>query len=117
MLQSLLTITIILLFLSLLKIKSQSAEIKALTLELKDEQKEFTALSEYNDQAKQLRLKKQAKVLELFVNQSKVSNRDVVKALQVSSVTAFRYLDEMEKDGKIVQNGKFGHTVFYAKIK
>ena len=40
-------------------------------------------------------------------------NAEIRKALGVSSRTAVRYLDELEKEGKIEQVGKIGHAVTY----
>lgn len=116
MLQSLLAISLVLLLLSLFKIKSLNQEINSLTKELNSGEKELSSLSQHNAKLQAVKTEKQDQVLKLFANQSKVSNRDVVKALGVSSVTAFRYLDELEKAGKIVQNGRFGKTVYYSKI-
>ena len=40
-----------------------------------------------------------------------ISNSEIRKALGVSSRTAVRYLDELEKEGKVEQVGKIGHAV------
>ncbi|NCN07098.1 winged helix-turn-helix transcriptional regulator [Candidatus Falkowbacteria bacterium] len=117
MLQSLFAISIILLILALFKIKSLKQEITALTAEASSEHKELSYLSEYNNKVQEIKTQKENQILELFTKEAKVSNRDVVKLLQISSATAFRYLDDLEKAGKIAQNGKFGKTVFYSKIK
>ncbi|MDP3999090.1 MAG: HTH domain-containing protein [bacterium] len=42
-----------------------------------------------------------------------LSNAEIRKALGVSSRTAVRYLDELEKEGKVEQVGKIGHSVTY----
>ena len=42
-----------------------------------------------------------------------LSNAEIRKALGVSSRTAVRYLDELEREGKIEQVGKIGHSVTY----
>jgi len=67
---------------------------------------------------------KQAKVkegnkqqlLEFFASAQQVTNNDVEKLLGVSDATATRYLDELEKEGKIRQIGKTGKHVYYEKI-
>ena len=43
----------------------------------------------------------------------KKTNDDVEKALEVSDATATRYLDKLEKEGKIVQVGREGRFVKY----
>ena len=53
------------------------------------------------------------KVLQLFKQKGKVVNDDVEKLLGVSNATAERYLDELEKEGKLIQHGNTGKSVFY----
>jgi predicted HTH transcriptional regulator len=57
------------------------------------------------------------RALENIVNVVKdrgvITNNDVEKLLDVSDATAERYLDELEKDGKLVQEGKTGRSVSY----
>ncbi len=45
--------------------------------------------------------------------ENKITNDDVEELLGVSNTTAERYLDELEKEEKIKQNGKTGRSVFY----
>jgi len=73
--------------------------------------------------AKQSNQKKEnkKKILEIFRNKNenneeqpqKITNNDVEKLLGVSDATATRYLDELEKEGKLKQVGKTGQGVFY----
>jgi len=60
--------------------------------------------------------KKLDKIMELITKKGKVSNNDVQKHLYVSDATATRYLNNLEKEGKIKQDGKTGKSVFYSKI-
>jgi hypothetical protein len=60
--------------------------------------------------------KKLDKIMILFLKNSKITNDEVEKFLHVSDATATRYLSQLEKEGKIKQNGKTGHVVFYSKI-
>ena len=55
------------------------------------------------------------KILDLLDLRSIVNN-DVEKILGVSDATATRYLDELEKEGKIRQVGKTGKHVYYEKV-
>ncbi|MBU4480254.1 DUF977 family protein [Patescibacteria group bacterium] len=43
----------------------------------------------------------------------KITNNDVEKICNVSNATAERYLDQLEKEGKLIQHGKIGTDVFY----
>ena len=53
------------------------------------------------------------KILVLLAGKSELSNFELRKALGISSRTAVRYLDELEREGKIEQIGKIGHAVTY----
>ncbi|MFH1402115.1 MAG: DUF977 family protein [Patescibacteria group bacterium] len=54
-----------------------------------------------------------SKIQEFLKDTPKITNNDVEKLCGVSHATAERYLDELEKDGKLVQHGKIGTDVFY----
>lgn len=53
--------------------------------------------------------------LESAGGDDRVSNNDIEKLLGVSDATATRYLDELEKEGKIHQVGTSGRSVFYTR--
>ena len=59
--------------------------------------------------------KNKDKVFAFVRKNRKVKNGDVEKMLGVSDATAERYLDELEKEGKIKQVGKIGQGVFYTR--
>lgn len=42
-----------------------------------------------------------------------LSNSDIREALKVSPATAVRYMDELEREGKVEQIGATGHAVTY----
>jgi len=54
-----------------------------------------------------------AKILEFLKDNEKVTNNDVERICKVSHATAERYLNQLEKDGKLTQHGKIGQNVFY----
>jgi len=60
--------------------------------------------------------KKLDRVMTLFLKKSKITNDEVREFLHVSDATAERYLNTLEKEGKIKQTGKTGHAVFYQKV-
>lgn len=60
--------------------------------------------------------KKFDKIMTLFAKQTKLTNDEVEKFMHVSDATATRYLNTLEKENKIKQNGKTGKSVFYSKI-
>ncbi len=55
------------------------------------------------------------RILGILETQSPLTNNHVEQLLGVSDATATRYLDELEKEGKIRQVGKTGKHVFYEK--
>ncbi len=64
------------------------------------------------EQSKRKR-KNKKRILEFLKNNEKITNNGVEKLCGVSDATATRYLDELEKEGKIRQIGTVGHTVYY----
>ena len=55
-------------------------------------------------------------ILNLFAERQTVTNDEVEKLIHVSDATATRYLEILEKEGKIKQIGKTGKGVTYEKI-
>lgn len=53
------------------------------------------------------------KILSFVQEHGKIQNNDVEKLAGVSNATAERYLDELEKEGKLAQHGAIGQNVFY----
>lgn len=56
------------------------------------------------------------KILKFLRENEKITNNDVEKMAGVSDSTAERYLNELEKEGKIRQIGATGQGVFYRLI-
>lgn len=52
-------------------------------------------------------------ILKFLETNGRIKNNDVEEILGVSDATATRYLDELEKDGKIIQHKETGRGVFY----
>src|SRR3989338_3150020 len=108
--------------------KEELAETKTPEPEEKEEPKEKPKISYLKSQkwvellvlarnAIQFRKRKKLdRVMSLFLQHSKITNDEVEKFLHVSDATATRYLSQLEKEGKIKQNGKTGHTVSYSRI-
>ena len=53
------------------------------------------------------------KILSFVQTHGKIQNNDVEKLAGVANATAERYLDELEKEGKLTQHGEIGQSVFY----
>ena len=65
--------------------------------------------------AKQMEQKSEnkQKILAFVQTNGKIQNNDVEKLAGVSNATAERYLDELEKEGKLIQHGTIGQGVSY----
>ncbi|MBI4117249.1 MAG: DeoR family transcriptional regulator [Parcubacteria group bacterium] len=66
-------------------------------------------------QAEEKKRNKEA-ILELLETQTPLTNNHIEQLLGISDATATRYLDELEKEGKIRQVGETGRSVYYEKI-
>jgi len=66
--------------------------------------------------AKQMeqKIENKQKILAFVQANGKIQNNDVEKLVGVSNATAERYLDELEKEGKLTQHGIIGPDVFYS---
>ncbi len=60
--------------------------------------------------------KKLEKIMGMFLKQSSITNDEVEKLLHVSDATATRYLSQLEKEGKIKQEGRTGKGVSYFRM-
>lgn len=60
--------------------------------------------------------KKLEKIVEYLNMKGKVTNDEVEKLLHVSDATATRYLEQLEKEGKVKQVGRTGQSVSYSRI-
>jgi predicted HTH transcriptional regulator len=72
-------------------------------------------LAEFNKTQDEKREESLQKIVNFAEQNSKVTNDDVQKLLNVSDATATRYLDEFEKQGKLKQVQEVGRGVYYKK--
>ncbi|MEK9159082.1 MAG: helix-turn-helix domain-containing protein [Patescibacteria group bacterium] len=66
-------------------------------------------------QAEEKKRNKEA-LLGILETQTPLTNNHVEQLLGVSDATATRYLEELEKEGKVRQVGTTGQAVYYEKI-
>ncbi|MDO8482965.1 MAG: DUF977 family protein, partial [bacterium] len=62
------------------------------------------------------RKKKLEKIMTKLSETGKITNNEVERLLRVSDATATRYLDILEKDGRVRQEGKTGKYVVYVRV-
>lgn len=53
------------------------------------------------------------KILALLAERDSASNHDIREALKISDRTVIRYMDELEKEGRVEQVGNTGRGVAY----
>lgn len=82
-------------------------------IKIKQREENLKLANETRQEKKQEKINK---ILTLFSEKSQITNDEVEKLLHVSDATATRYLDELEKEGKIKQVGKTGKHTHYEKI-
>ena len=54
--------------------------------------------------------------MDKLTEKGKITNDEVERLLRVSDATATRYLDLLEKEGKLRQEGKTGKYVVYVRV-
>ncbi len=62
------------------------------------------------------KIENKSKILEFLNDNEKITNNDIEELCNVSNATAERYLDQLEKEGKIKQIGTVGQSVYYQVI-
>ncbi len=69
-----------------------------------------------NEERAEVKQRNLDKILETFGPEDEITNNSVEHLLHVSDASAERYLDELEKMGKLKQVGKTGKYVSYKKV-
>lgn len=76
----------------------------------------LTLLAKAREMIQFKKRKKLEKIMGMFLKQASITNDEVEKLLHVSDATATRYLEILEREGKIRQVGKTGKYSHYEKI-
>jgi len=95
------------------KQKEAQEEVEKLKKEIKTAEDDFGELSDYNKKVAGIKEQRKQKILSHIKEKGKTDAGKVSQLLDVSRYTAFRYLDELEKDGQIEQIGAMGRGVEY----
>jgi len=95
--------------------ESEQTEKRPISAQGSDEaRKENLKLA--NETRQEKKREKINKILEIFSERKEISNDEVEKLLHISDATVTRYLEILEKEGKIKQVGKTGKGVKYERI-
>ncbi len=75
-----------------------------------------SGFDEFNRRIAEIKEERKQMILKELSNRGRMQTNHATDLLNVSRATTFRYLEELEKEGKIEQIGVFGRNVEY-KIK
>jgi len=70
-----------------------------------------------NKRKKVIKEEHKQKIMEMFSSHKFLTNEMVAGELGVSRATAIRYFDNLEKEGKVKQEGRTGWKTYYTKIQ
>lgn len=73
------------------------------------------SLMEAGNLVRERKQKSLEKIIDLFGKTDQIKNNDVEDLLDVSDATATNYLDELQRQGRIIQHGESGRGVYYTK--
>jgi predicted Holliday junction resolvase-like endonuclease len=99
-------------------VRNLKRELERTRAELEQDEQEAAeahSLEEFNEKQAKKKQERKEKIMELFRKQEEVRNDDVTDLLDVSDVSAYNYLEELEGEDKIEQVGKHGRSVVYKK--
>ncbi|MFO7807689.1 MAG: DeoR family transcriptional regulator [Candidatus Moraniibacteriota bacterium] len=86
-------------------------------LEKEAQEEEFSGLEEYNAKKGEEINQRKEEILRVVNKKGFIKTGEVSDMFDVSRNTAYRYLSELEKEGKIKQTKKFGRRVRYILAK
>jgi predicted HTH transcriptional regulator len=95
------------------KQKETQEEVEKMEKEIKAAEEQFLGLSDYNKKATEIKEQGKEKILNYIKEKGKIDAGQASSLLDVSRYTAFRYLEELQRQGKIEQVGAFGRAVEY----
>jgi len=75
-----------------------------------------SGFAEFNRKKQEIKEARKQEILKELEKRGKIKTNEVADLFEASRTTAFRYLEELEKEGKIEQVGAFGRNVEY-KLK
>jgi len=112
---SILLIVLLVLFLnyrkSALKLKQENINLKK-QIETQKCNNFNSIITENTTKQKEIESKK-FKILEFLTKYETITNDQVENLLKVSNSTAYRLLEDLEREGKILQIGNTGRDVYY----
>lgn len=103
-------------FLMRKKIKELEIELQRTEKEREEQANSVSGIDEFNRRTQEIKEERKQKIIGSLTSRGKIKTNEVADLFDISRATAFRYLEELEKEGKILQVGAFGRNVEY-KLK
>ena len=97
------------------KIKKLESDLAAAEKEKEEAGETGRGLAEYDKKVQAKKEEQKAKIIVFLQEKGRITNDEAQEALVVSDATAERYLDELEKEGKVVQQGVQKGTFYILK--
>lgn len=97
-----------------LKIKELKNTIKILRKKIQDMEALGRGLSDYKDAQEDKKEHYKNIIMELLNKSGRITHREIQTQLEISEASADRYIQEMERGGKIKQEGE-GRGTYYIK--
>ena len=98
------------------RIKELEIELERTEREKEEQAKIVSGFEDFNRKQEELKEARKQRTLGELAEQGKIKTNQVADFLEVSRAIAFRYLEELEKEGKVEQIGAYGRNVEY-KLK
>lgn len=98
------------------KMNELEIDLKRTEKEKEEEEKIASGLTGFIRQIQEVKETRKQGILKELEKRGKIKTSEAADSFEVSRATAFRYLEELEKEGKIEQIGAFGRNVEY-KLK
>jgi len=108
--------TVVVWFLMRNKIKELEVEIQRTEKEKAEQVNFVSGIDEFNRKSHEIKEKRKQEIVNNLSDRKTIKTNDVADLLDISRATTFRYLEELEKAGKISQIGAYGRNVEY-KLK
>lgn len=98
------------------KVGELEKEIVRIQKEIEKEREMFGGLNEFNKKLAEIKKERKEKIVAELSSKGEIQTNDAADSLDISKITAFRYLEELQQEGVIEQVGASGRAVKY-KIK
>jgi predicted HTH transcriptional regulator len=96
--------------------KEFRTEARRMEKEIQIEREIWYGFSEFNEKLLEIKEQRKGKIMNVMEKGAKMSTHKAADLLDISRTSAFRYLEELQKEGSIEQVGASGRGVDY-KIK